>query len=95
MRSMLEIVRLVRTYMETEKRYGGMCSTAGEMWCRNLLTEAERARFTEYIKLFRPKLRHKGNSLFFFRPGDKRPRRKFLDRLIKQLEEQCAQSVPQ
>jgi len=95
MRSMLEIVRLVRAYMETEKNYGGMCSTAGEMWNRNLLTNTERGQFTEYIKLFRPKLRHKGNPSFFFRIGDKRPRRKFLDRLIKQLEEQCAQSVPQ
>jgi hypothetical protein len=89
MKTTLEILRLVRAHTDVERNYRGMCGTAIELYDCATLTYDEMIDFKIYIEKHRPKkIKHGGYPGFFFRCSDKRPRKKLLDRLIKQLEEQ-------
>jgi len=97
MKTMLEIVRLVRAHTDIETKYIGMCATSMELYRYLKLTLEEMSLFKSYIYRKRTKKSRewqKETGLgYFYPPGDKTPRIKFLDRLIKQLEKENDQPI--
>lgn len=88
MKPMIEILKLVRAHMDVERGFTGMCWTSLRLYLIGTLKLDEMEAFKAFIQYHKPKKMWHLNEEFFFRRGDKRPRRKFLDRLIKQLEEE-------
>ncbi len=92
MKTMLEILKLVRKELDCDCTIGGMCRAGFRLEEREVLTEKEVDLFCKYVRDNQTRIskiwqRFKG-SLYHYPWGWKYPRKRFLDRHIKLLEKQ-------